>query len=109
MRPARSEVRRRDRVRVDTFAARHELEVACRQYGMLYIDVGMDVHEVDGESPRMAGQIILSMPGGPCMWCLQCLNHEKLGREAQRYGDTGGRPQVVWPNGGLASTAVVSR
>jgi hypothetical protein len=66
----------------------------------------MDVHEVSDDPPRMAGQIILSMPGGPCMWCLQFLDDEKLGREAQRYGDVGGRPQVVWPNGVLASAAV---
>jgi hypothetical protein len=91
---------------VDSFAGRHELEVACRRYLIPYIDIGMDVHEVEGEAPRMAGQIFLSMPGQPCMWCLQILDVEKLGREAQRYGDIGGRPQVVWPNGVLASTAV---
>lgn len=91
---------------VDTFAGRHELEVACRRYGMPYIDIGMDVHEIEGAPSRMAGQIILSMPGRPCMWCLQFLNEERLGREARRYGDAGGRPQVVWPNGVLASTAV---
>ncbi len=91
---------------VDTFAGRHELEVACRRYGIPYIDIGMDVHQVEGAPPRMAGQLILSMPGGPCMWCLGFLDDEKLGREAQRYGAAGGRPQVVWPNGVLASTAV---
>ena len=91
---------------VDTFAGRHELEVACRRYGIPYIDIGMDVYEVPGEPPRMAGQIILSMPGCACMWCLQFLDEEKLAREAQQYGDAGGRPQVVWPNGVLASTAV---
>jgi hypothetical protein len=66
----------------------------------------MDVHEVPGTPPRMAGQLILSLPGRPCMWCLGFLDQEKLGREAQRYGAAGGRPQVVWPNGVLASTAV---
>jgi ThiF family protein len=91
---------------LDSFAGRHELEVACRRYGMPYIDIGMDVHEVEGEPPRIAGQVILSLPGGPCMWCLGFLDQEKLGREAQRYGAAGGRPQVVWPNGVLASTAV---
>jgi hypothetical protein len=30
----------------------------------------------------------------------------KLAAEAARHGDAGGRPQVVWPNGALASTAV---
>src|SRR3546814_16202712 len=30
---------------------------------------------------------------------------EALEAEGARYGDAGGRPQVVWPNGVLASTA----
>lgn len=34
------------------------------------------------------------------------LTEEKLAAEAARYGNAGGRPQVVWPNGVLASTAV---
>lgn len=91
---------------VDTFAGRHELEVACRRYGIPYLDIGMDVHEASGEPPQMGGQVILSMPGGPCMWCLGFLSDEKLAREAGRYGAAGGRPQVIWPNGALASTAI---
>jgi len=31
---------------------------------------------------------------------------KRLEREAEQYGAAGGRPQVVWPNGVLASTAV---
>ena len=65
-----------------------------------------DVHEAGDEPPVMGGQVILSMPGGPCMFCLGFLTEEKLGREAANYGAAGGRPQVVWPNGVLASTAV---
>jgi hypothetical protein len=42
----------------------------------------------------------------PCMYCLDFLNEKTLGREAQRYGDAGNKPQVVWANGCLASTAV---
>jgi hypothetical protein len=54
----------------------------------------------------MAGQIILSMPGYPCMQCMGFLSERNLAREAARYGDAGGRPQVVWANGVLASEAV---
>lgn len=89
---------------VDTYLGRHELEVACRRYLMHYIDIGMDVHGDD--PPVIGGQIILSSPGGPCMRCMRFLTDEKLAREAARYGDVGGHPQVVWPNGVLASTAV---
>lgn len=91
---------------VDSFAARRELEVLCRRYGIPYIDVGMDVHQVKGEPPRMGGQVILSLPEGPCMHCLGFLSEARLAEEAAHYGAAGPRPQVVWPNGVLASTAV---
>lgn len=91
---------------VDTFAERRELEIACRRYLIPYIDIGMDVHKVGDAPPRMAGQVILSMPGGPCMFCLGFLNDERSAQEASRYGAAGSRPQVVWANGVLASSAV---
>lgn len=91
---------------VDGFAERRELEVACRRHLVPLIDIGMDVHVVGDEPPRMGGQVILSMPGFPCMTCLGFLSEASLAREAGRYGDAGPRPQVVWPNGALASTAV---
>jgi hypothetical protein len=91
---------------VDSFAERRELEACCRRYLIPYIDIGMDLHQAGDEPPVMGGQIILSMPNGPCMFCLGYLTEEKLSREAARYGAAGGRPQVVWPNGVLASTAV---
>lgn len=91
---------------VDSFAARRELEVACRRYLIPYVDIGMDVSLVESEPPRMAGQVILSMPGEPCLFCLGFLTEERLAQEAARYGAAGERPQVVWPNGVLASTAI---
>jgi len=91
---------------VDGFAERHQLESHARRYLIPYIDIGMDVLTVDGRPPSMFGQVILSVPGKPCMWCLGFLTEEKLTREAKRYGEAGDNPQVVWPNGVLASTAV---
>jgi len=91
---------------VDGFAERRELEIACRRYLVPLIDIGMDVHIVGDEPPRMGGQVILSMPGSPCMTCLGFLNEATLAREAARYGDAGPRPQVVWPNAILAASAV---
>ena len=91
---------------VDSFAERRELEVLARRFGIPYVDIGMDVHQESGEPPRMGGQVILSMPGGPCFSCLGFLTLERLAREAARYGAAGDRPQVVWPNGTLASAAV---
>jgi hypothetical protein len=40
------------------------------------------------------------------MKCMGVLTEERISQEAQRYGDAGDRPQVIWPNGVLASTAV---
>lgn len=91
---------------VDTFLARHEIEVLSRRYLIPYIDIGMDVHSVKNVPPRMAGQVFLSMPGGPCMYCLNFLTESKLAEEASKYGAVGNRPQVIWPNGILASSAV---
>ena len=89
---------------VDSYKGRAEIEIACRRYLMHYIDIGMDVH--GKERPVIGGQVILSSPGGRCMRCMGFLTDEKLAQEAARYGGAGGRPQVVWPNGVLASTAV---
>ena len=91
---------------VDSFLGRSEIEVFSRRYLIPYIDMGMDVFQVGDDPPRMAGQIILSMPGGPCMRCLGFITDENLAAEGTRYGDAGGRPQVVWANGVLASAAV---
>lgn len=89
---------------VDSYQGRHELEVACKRYLMHYIDIGMDVH--GQEPPVICGQVILSSPGNLCMWCMGFLTDAKLTEEANRYGKAGSRPQVIWPNGILASTAI---
>ncbi len=91
---------------LDTFQDRDEIETFCRRHLILYIDIGMDVHQVENDPPRMAGQVILSAPGFACMKCLGFITPEKLAMEAAKYGVAGTRPQVVWPNGILASTAV---
>lgn len=91
---------------LDTYSERDQLEAECRRYLIPYIDIGMDVFVQNGESPYISGQVILSMPGRPCMKCMGFLTNEKLTQEAAMYGNIGARPQVVWPNGILASTAV---
>lgn len=40
------------------------------------------------------------------MHCIGVLRPELIAREAAEYGSAGGRPQVIWPNGVLASMAV---
>lgn len=89
---------------VDSYTERQQLESECRRFLIPLIDIGMDVHDSGGYS--MSGQVILSMPGMACMSCYGFLTEEKLAKEAAKYGNVGGKPQVVWPNGVLASTAV---
>jgi molybdopterin-synthase adenylyltransferase len=85
---------------------RHELEVLCRRHLIPYIDIGMDVRIISPDPPRMAGQVFLSMPGYPCMWCCGLLTERSMAEEAVKYGDAGGNPQVVWTNAILASAAI---
>ena len=91
---------------VDSFSERQQLEACCRRHLIPYIDIGMDVHDAGEGPPGMGGQVILSRPGFPCMFCMGFLTEEKLGREANNYGAAGRKPQVVWANGVLASAAV---
>jgi len=90
---------------LDTYRDRYELEITARRYLVPYIDIGMDVNEVEGGF-SVSGQVILSMPGCLCMRCLGFLRDDLLAREVENYGAAGGRPQVVWANGALASAAV---
>lgn len=91
---------------VDGLAERRELEASARRYLIPYIDIGVDIHQVGTEPPQMAGQVILSMPGEPCLACMGFLSETDLARETALYGAAGPRPQVIWANGVLASTAV---
>jgi len=91
---------------VDGFREREELERFSRRHLIPYIDIGMDVHDLGKNGFLVSGQVILSMPAGPCMRCCGFITDERLAQEAKRYGAAGSRPQVVWSNGVLASTAI---
>lgn len=90
---------------VDSIGCRRELEAFARRFLIPLIDIGMDVHESSGEF-SISGQVMLSMPSKPCMRCMGLVTDEALAKEAALYGAAGGKPQVVWPNGTLASIAV---
>jgi hypothetical protein len=91
---------------VDSFKERDQLERFARRHLIPYIDVGMDVHHLGGQKYLIGGQVILSMPGKACLRCCGLITEERLAMEAKKYGAAGSRPQVVWSNGVLASTAV---
>lgn len=90
---------------VDSLSERDQLEVFTRRHIIPYLDIGMDVCAVNSQH-YIGGQVILSMPGNLCMRCLGYINDKDLREEAPRYGSAGSKPQVVWPNGLLASIAV---
>lgn len=91
---------------LDSFIEREQLERFARRSLIPYIDIGMDVHDLKDHGFLISGQVIQSSPGHPCMRCCGFITDERLKREAERYGAAGSRPQVVWANGVLASTAV---
>ena len=91
---------------VDGFQEREQLERFARRHLIPYIDIGMDVHDLGTSGFLVSGQVILSMPGCPCMRCCGFITDERLAQEAKKYGAAGSRPQVVWSNGVLASTAM---
>jgi len=88
---------------IDSFSERFQLESAARSVMTPYIDLGMDVFQ-SGTSFGIAGQVALSMPGFACLKCMGIVSETHLATE--QYGAAGGRPQVVWSNGVLASAAV---
>lgn len=90
---------------VDKLSVRDELERFARRHLIPYIDVGMDVHKSD-RGFLISGQVALSVPYAPCLHCMGIVTATALAMEHQRYGDAGGRPQVIWPNGVLSSIAV---
>lgn len=91
---------------IDGFEQREQMERFARRHLIPYIDIGMDVHALGDKGFLVSGQVILSMPGAPCMRCCGFITDERLEQEAKKYGAAGSRPQVVWSNGVLASTAV---
>jgi molybdopterin-synthase adenylyltransferase len=91
---------------VDKVRAKDELDAFCRRFLIPYIDQGMDVHRLDEKDFLISGQVALSAPGGPCLRCLGIVTEKALEDEARAYGDAGRKPQVVWSNGVLASSAV---
>lgn len=90
---------------LDSVIAKDDLDRFCRRFLIPYIDMGMDVHKV-GDQYLIAGQVVLTTPEAPCLRCMGIVTEEALAREAHNYGAAGGKPQVVWPNGILASAAV---
>jgi molybdopterin-synthase adenylyltransferase len=68
---------------VDSMVCRSELESFARRFIIPLIDIGMDVHESSGEF-SIGGQVVLSMPGKPCMRCMGLVTDDALAKEAAK-------------------------
>ncbi len=90
---------------VDSLLQRRDLESAARRFLTPYIDIGMDVYEIQ-EQYGISGQVTVSMPERPCMQCMGILRDDLLADEVAKYGEAGSHPQVIWSNGVLASVAI---
>jgi molybdopterin/thiamine biosynthesis adenylyltransferase len=96
---------------VDTFRAREAINLFCRRYLIPLVDIGMTIETRGERLVRADGQVIVSIPGYPCMRCW-FLTDAVLAREERehpagydRNPDAPGDPQVVSMNGTLASEA----
>src|SRR5438105_11438649 len=80
---------------LDSYRERDQLERFARRNLIAYVDVGMDIHHCGTQGHLISGQVILSLPGHPCLRCCGFITDARLEREAQRYGATGAHPHVV--------------
>jgi hypothetical protein len=93
---------------VDGARARNNIEKICRASLVPYIDIGMKIQMGEDETTveGIGGQIVTSLPGGPCLQCAGVVTAESLLADREEY--VAGRPeqQVISINGLLASQAV---
>lgn len=104
---------------VNNLAARADLVEISGRYCIPLIDLGLTVrtddHQPDPAPIRaIAGNIFVSMPGGPCPWCTGFITQAKLDKEAggadrsylRNMHGSNGRNVLVAPfNGVLANQA----
>src|SRR5207302_9025081 len=98
---------------VDTYSAREAINAFCRRYHLPLIDIGMTILTEDERLRIASGQLVMVLPGAPCLRCSPLLTDLVLERERaeqppgyDRNPDATGAPQVASMNGVLASEAV---
>lgn len=99
---------------VDHWGTRNLVEYFCRMAYVPVIDVGMQITPARSQEERAiasaGGQIVTSVPGAACFWCMNFLSEDLLTRERTDYanGARAYEQQVVSINGLLASQAVTN-
>jgi molybdopterin-synthase adenylyltransferase len=96
---------------LDRFDAREAVNAFCRRYLIPHVDIGIEIRSTGERLARADGQVIVSLPGHPCMRCW-FLTDRALAREKKEQPpgydsnpNAPGDPQVVSMNGVLASEA----
>jgi len=108
---ARAYIERSDVVfgSVDSFRARYNIEAICRAACVPFIDIGLRiVCDEAGAVTGVGGQVVLSLPGGPCLQCLKIVTEGAMAADRVEYADGPPEQQVISMNGLLASQAVTS-
>jgi molybdopterin/thiamine biosynthesis adenylyltransferase len=97
---------------VDTFSSREQVNMFCRRYHLPLIDIGLTILTEHEQLRTASGQLVMVLPGFPCLRCGPLLTDLVLERERtdqppgyNRNTDATGAPQVVSMNGVLASEA----
>ena len=70
---------------LDNVRGKDELDAFCRRFLIPYVDQGMDVHKLDGGHGHLvAGQVVLSEPGSPCLRCMGIVTDAALAEESRK-------------------------
>lgn len=97
---------------VDHFGTRHMIEYFARAAFVPVIDVGMQItpDKATRTISSAGGQVVTSLPGAACFWCMGFLNDNLLTHERSRYanGIPAFEQQVISINGLLASQAITN-
>lgn len=97
---------------VDGWDARDDLNTFALTSRIPYIDIGIAVSPADNSrGMRVAGQVALVLPGGPCLRCMGLVTDARVEAsrlQRQGYTEEAPEPQVVSLNGSVASEAVTA-
>jgi len=91
---------------IDTYRARQNLERTCRAALIPYVDIGLKIVVDESGVTAVGGQVVTSLPGGPCLECMKIITAESLAADREEYISGSPEQQVVSMNGLLASQAV---
>lgn len=92
---------------VDGVRTRNNIEAICRSALVPYIDIGLSIDLDDSGAVRaIGGQVVTSVPGGPCLRCAGVVTDATMAADREEYVAGAPEQQVISMNGVLASQSV---